>query len=101
MIKGIHYQVSIDTLDLHLIDIHTHSNDQHFGWHSINFSVNSWWIKSGISENSSVKYRTQVVLQELDLILSLYQAAEVSYEDLLGAKQLGFSDKQIAKCIRK
>ena len=29
------------------------------------------------------------------------QAAEVSYEDLLGAKQLGFSDKQIAKCIRK
>ena len=29
------------------------------------------------------------------------QAAEVSYEDLLGAKQLGFSDKQIAKCIHK
>ncbi|XP_078362371.1 multifunctional protein CAD-like isoform X2 [Oculina patagonica] len=27
------------------------------------------------------------------------EAAEVSYEDLLGAKQLGFSDKQIAKCI--
>lgn len=28
------------------------------------------------------------------------KAAELSYEDLLGAKQLGFSDKQIAKCIR-
>lgn len=27
------------------------------------------------------------------------KAAEVSYEHLLGAKQLGFSDKQIAKCI--
>lgn len=30
-----------------------------------------------------------------------FQAAEVSYDDLLGAKQLGFSDKQIAKCIHK
>ncbi|XP_067032291.1 multifunctional protein CAD-like [Acropora muricata] len=28
------------------------------------------------------------------------KATEVSYEHLLGAKQLGFSDKQIAKCIR-
>ncbi|KAK2562270.1 CAD protein [Acropora cervicornis] len=28
------------------------------------------------------------------------EATEVSYEHLLGAKQLGFSDKQIAKCIR-
>ena len=40
----------------------------------------------------------------LSLILSFlacFQAADVSYEDILGAKQLGFSDKQIAKCIHK
>lgn len=50
----------------------------------------------------AIQCNTPIVSQSLDIILLLStQAAEVSYEDLLGAKQLGFSDKQIAKCIHK